>query len=73
MRRIDKRNARLDALKSATEAWAKKRTTQMEDQVSFSKQLLKGRNGSERLAAAPVNIAKELLQDSINQFLTGKK
>jgi hypothetical protein len=69
---IDERNARLDALKSATEQWATKCTKRLKDQVAFSKRLLKGRKGSERLVTAPVKLASELLVDEIETFLTGE-
>ena len=71
MASIDERNARLEVLKVATEAWASKKKKHLEDQVTFSKKVLRGRTGAERLASAPVSIAKELVQDSINVFLTG--
>jgi hypothetical protein len=67
----DERNARLDALGAAITAWASKRTKQLNAQVTFSKRLLKGRTGSERLTTASVNVASDLVVDEIEHFLTG--
>lgn len=71
MATTEERNARLDELGEAIQAWAKKRRKQLNQQVSFSKRLLKGRTGSERLAQASVESASSLTVDQINQFLTG--
>jgi hypothetical protein len=65
------RNARLDALGTAIQAWAKKRREVLNNQVAFSKRILKGRTGSERLNNAMVETANDLVVDQINQFLTG--
>lgn len=67
----EERNARLDALGAAVTAWAKARRKQLNQQVSFSKRLLKGRTGSERLAQASIESASQLTVDQINDFLTG--
>jgi len=67
-----KRNARLDALLEATEAWAARQTQALNDQVSLSKRILKGRTGSERLAQASVQSVSDLAVDQINDFLTGE-
>jgi hypothetical protein len=67
----EERNSRLDALKTATEQWAKKRTKELKDQVTFGKRLLKGRTGSERLASAAVAAASSFVVDEIDTFLTG--
>lgn len=69
---IDDRNARLDALGSAIQAWAKTRREYLEKQVSFSKRLLKGRTGSERLNQATIESATALAVDTINDYLTGE-
>ncbi len=66
------RNARLDALKSATQDWATQQKKRLNDQVSLSKRILKGRTGSERLAQASVQSVSELAVDQINDFLTGE-
>jgi hypothetical protein len=65
------RDARLDKLNTAVAAWADKRTAVLQTQVAFSKRLLRGRTGSERLAQASVEAATALTVDQINQFLTG--
>ena len=70
-KRTQKRNDRLDDLKTATEAWATKETKRLNDQVTFGKRVLKGRTGSERLVQASVTSAKELVVDQLNDFLTG--
>lgn len=66
----EERNARLDELQSAVEAWAKAETKRLTDQVTLSKRMLKGR-GAERLAAASVQAVSDLTVDEINSFLTG--
>lgn len=65
------RDARLDNLGQAVKDWAKTRRKQLTAQADFSKKLLQGRTGSERLAQASVDAASELTVDEINQFLTG--
>lgn len=65
------RDARLDALKKATEEWADKRTRYLKNQVTFAKRILRGRTGAERLTSKTVDLAKELVVDEINTFLTG--
>ena len=65
------RDQRLDDLATATSEWATKRRKQLEAQVSFSKALLKGRTGAERLNNAVVTSATDLLVDEVNDFLTG--
>lgn len=66
------RNARLDALKKATQEWADQQKKRLKDQVALSKRILKGRTGSERLAQSSVQAVSDLVVDQINQFLTGK-
>lgn len=70
---IEDRNARLDALGSAVKAWATSRRDYLNNQVAFSKRLLKGRTGSERLNQATVESASELAISQINDYLTGAK
>lgn len=67
-----KRNARLDALKTATEEWATKQKQRLNAQTALSKRILKGRTGSERLAQASVQSVSELVTIQINDFLTGE-
>jgi hypothetical protein len=66
------RNARLDALLTATEEWAARHTQTLKDQVALSKRVLKGRTGSERLAQASVQSVSDLAVSQINDFLTGE-
>lgn len=63
------RNARLDALLAATTAWADKRTKELNDRVTTAKKILKGRTGSERLAAATTSAASDLVISEIDEFL----
>jgi len=66
------RDARLDALEAAVTDWAAERRKQLNAQVDFSKKLLQGRTGSDRLATASVESASELTVDAISDFLTGE-
>jgi len=63
------RNARLDALLTATEKWGEIRKKQLTDAVALSKAILKGRTGSDRLAAATVNATSEEVLEEIDEFL----
>ena len=65
------RDLRLDELATATTEWAAKKRKQLQNQVAFSKALLKGRTGAERLNNAVVTSATDLLVDELNDFLTG--
>ena len=65
------RDARLDALKTATEQWHTRRRQQLEGEAALAKKLLKGRTGAERLNNASVEAASELLVDELNNFLAG--
>ena len=64
------RNARLDALATATNAWCDRRTKDLQDRVATVKKLLKGRTGSERLAATTSQAASDLVVREIDDFLT---
>lgn len=66
------RDQRLDELSSAVSAWASRRRDYLNNQVAFSKRLLRQRVGSDRLQNASVSRASSLLVDEINQFLTGE-
>jgi hypothetical protein len=68
---IEERNARLDALGTAVKAWATARRDYLNKQVAFSKRLLKGRTGSERLNQASIESATALTVTQINDYLTG--
>lgn len=67
----EERNARLDKLKSATDAWADKTKRRLEAESTLLKKILKGRTGSERLNNASNEAASDLLVDELTQFLTG--
>lgn len=68
----EERNRRLDQLSGAVKSWAKRRRRQINDQVGFSKRLLRGRTGADRLNNTTVQQASDLLVDEIDQFLTGQ-
>lgn len=65
------RDARLGQLQADVKKWAKKETERLEYQVALGKRILKGRTGSERLAASQVTAVTSLVVDEVNQFLTG--
>jgi len=67
----EERDARLDAMGTATTEWATAERKRLNEQVAFGKRLLKGRTGSERLNNSSVTTAQELLVDEIDTFLTG--
>lgn len=67
--RTAERNARLDALLTATEKWGAIRKKQLTDAVALSKAILQGRTGSDRLAAATVNATSEKVLEEIDEFL----
>lgn len=71
MASTEERNARLDKLGDAVSAWADKRRKTLTEQVDFSKRLLRGRTGADRLANASVQTASDLTVDQISDFLTG--
>lgn len=61
----------MDALGTATSQWASTRRNYLKKQVAFSKRMLKGRTGSERLNQATIESATALTVDEINDYLTG--
>lgn len=65
----DDRNARLDALVSATQQWATTRQNQITQQVAQNNAILQGRTGSQRLAQSAVAAASDLVVNSIDDFL----
>jgi hypothetical protein len=65
------RNAVLDELATAVKQWRDNRRRQLEDQVSLSKTILKGRTGSQRLQNETVTQCSSLVIDEIEEFLTG--
>lgn len=66
------RDSRLATLSSAVTAWSTKQKKRIEDQVAFSKRLLRGRNAANGLNNTTVSKASELLVDELDQFLTGE-
>ena len=66
---VDDRNKRLDALEAATTSWATKRIKELEDRVTITKKILKGRTGSERLADASTQAAEGIVVNEIDDFL----
>lgn len=67
---LDERNKRLDALLTATRAWATKRQKEYEDRVTITKRILKGRTGSERLADASTQAAVDIVVNEIDEFVS---
>lgn len=71
MASLEERNARLDKLQSAVDAWAEKETKRLTAEAALLKKVLKGRTGSERLNDSTVQSASTLLVEELNDFLTG--
>jgi len=65
------RDARLDALKSATVKWADIERKRLEDEATFLRSILKGRTGAGRLTNQNVADSSKLVVDEIAAFLTG--
>lgn len=65
------RNARLDALVAATQAWATAQTTTINNQVTVLQNILTGRTGSASLPQSAVDTTSSLVVSSISDFLTG--
>ena len=65
------RNARLDALVAATQAWATAQTTTINGQVTVLQSILTGRTGSASLPKSVVDTTSALVVTSISSFLTG--
>jgi hypothetical protein len=65
------RNARLQLLLSATQAWATAQTAVINGQVTVLQNILTGRTGSASLPQAAVNATSTLTVSSISAFLTG--
>lgn len=63
------RDARLDSLLTATQDWAKKRRKELQNRIDVSKQILRGRTGSERLAQDSVDAASSVVVEEIEDFL----
>jgi hypothetical protein len=67
----EERDTRLDELADSTRKWAEEQRERLEEQVALGERILKGREGSERLAGAAVQSVSSLVVDEINDFLTG--
>jgi len=65
------RNARLDALVAATQAWATAQTATINNQVTVLQNILTGRTGSASLPQSAVSTTSALVVNSISDFLTG--
>jgi len=63
------RNARLDALESAVQAYAAAGRRSLQARVDRSRQILLGRTGSERLRSSSVEAASALVAGAIDDFL----
>ena len=66
---VAERNARLDDLLDAAKQWGDTRKKQLTDAVILSKAVLRGRTGSERLAAATVDATAAKVVEAIDDFL----
>jgi len=64
------RDARLDALLESAETWGAARKKQLTDAVTLSKAILRGRTGSDRLAASTVTATSGVVVDAIDDFLS---
>ncbi len=67
----DNRDALLDELKQAVEEWFEAEMKAIDDEEVFLKSVLRGRTGSERLAAANTASARVLVIDDLGSFLSG--
>jgi hypothetical protein len=65
------RNARLQVLVAATQAWATAQTAVINNQVTVLQNILTGRTGSASLPQSAVDTTSGLVTSSISQFLTG--
>lgn len=67
----NRRDQLLDQLQEAVDEWGDNQEAQVGDEVAFLKSVLKGRTGSERLAASNSSEGQALLSLEIDAFLTG--
>lgn len=65
------RDARLDALKTATDKWANAEITRLTDEATFLRSILKGRTGAGRLVDQNVADSTDLVENEITSFLEG--
>jgi|RifCSP16_2_1023846.scaffolds.fasta_scaffold00001_13 hypothetical protein len=68
-----RRDEVLDELEVATKQWRDKHRRRLEDQVKLAQNILKGRNGPQRLQDETTKQASALLVDEIEAFLTGSE
>lgn len=66
-----RRNALLDELRVAADAWFAKEKRRLQDEATFVKSVLRGRTGSDRLRQANTVTARVLVINDIESFLTG--
>ena len=64
------RDARLDALKTATEKWAADKLQKLEDEKEFLQSVLKGRTGAGRLASSKTAKVVAAVATEVESFLT---
>lgn len=64
------RDARLDALKAATEKWAKEKLQKMKDEKEFLQSILRGRTGAGRLGSAKTAKVAKAVSAEVEAFLT---
>jgi hypothetical protein len=67
----EERDARIDALVEATNAWADKRKGELEKEATLLKRIQRGRSGSSRLSSKMTTTAAAQMIDEIDDFLTG--
>ena len=65
------RDARLDALSSALDAWSTQRTKYLNNQVAFLNRVLKGRGGASNATKTATDKANALAVNNMTQFLSG--
>lgn len=69
--RTAERDALLDRLKDAFDGWYDNEKSELEDEATYLKSVLRGRTGSERLARENTTEAEVLVVNDITSFLTG--
>jgi len=69
--RTEERDALLNRLKDAFDEWYDNEKSDLEDEATYLKSVLRGRTGSERLARENTTEAEVLVVNDITSFLTG--
>lgn len=67
----ERRDQLLDDLQAAVDEWGDAEEKRINDEVKFMRSVLKGRTGSERLAAANSAETQAVLAHDVEDFLTG--